>query len=329
MRALTSALALLLIAPLFAAVAPATSAFADDPPADPGDGSAIGGGATSPLEEYIQGSIVNKDGTELTVGKVSDNACVTLPGEVSPADIPERYRTNPPAGKGKWEYQLCAGNSNDAHTVARDHSTVASANAYCTIDENDPPPDANHIQCAVFAYWHPEINTPPPAPDESRDSYFESFFQFSPNLGTSPHNGALGLIANFPTWYWNKVETRYPKAVGDLGLFGGLAATAWHLNTTLDTDDAAGRICSVSGLTKVGIEWETGKYDPAAESRECGHTYHNMGIYNVHGCSEWLIIAVGPFFVIVFPITVCSDTTMTVKESQILTGGDATRARVH
>jgi hypothetical protein len=323
-RTLASTLTALLIASLLAAVTPATSAVADDPPPDPG-GSAIGGGATSPLEEYIEGSIVNNGDSELTVGNVSDNVCVTLPEVVAPADIPERYRIDPPTGKGKWEYQICSNTAANAQLVASRTGTVARAKSYCATETTTPRP--RPIPCAVFAYWHPEVNTPPPAPSQSRESYFESFFRFSPLVGTSPPNDNQGLIANFPTWFWNRVETRYPKAVGDLGLFGGLAATAWHLETTLETD--GGPVCDVSGLRKVGTEWNAGQYPPEAESpSRCGHTYKRMGIYNIHGCSRWLIIAVGPFFAIVFPITVCSNTPMTVKESQILTGGGARRAPV-
>jgi hypothetical protein len=124
---------------------------------------------------------------------------------------------------------------------------------------------------------------------------------------------------------WNITPTEFPKVIGDLGLFGGLVATAWHLNTRFETDGE--KVCDVSGLKHVGKVWEPGKYPPDAES-SCGYTYKNIGTYNIHACTRWLIIAVGPFFAIAFPLTLCNDTAVTVKESQIVTGGDAHRAPV-
>ncbi len=331
MRTVTSALALLLITPLFAGVAP-TALADEDPPVDPpGDSSPIGDGASSPLKDYIQGTIIDDGETELTVGNVSENACVKLAGTVTPADIPERYRTNPPAGDGAWEFQVCAADAATARRVADNYPTVPAAKDHCKVDPHDPPA-ADATPCAVFVYWHPAVRQIPPLPDQSRQSYFRSFFQFSPRLGASPGLDANhGAIVNFPTWVWNTVDTTLPKVVTEFGLAGGLFATAWHLNTTLDTNDQKPSICRVAGLRWVGTDWEEVKnrVPPQQASPDCGHTYTNIGTYNVHGCSQWLIIAVSPFFVIVFPITVCSNTTVTVKESQILTGGDATRARVN
>jgi hypothetical protein len=287
------------------------------PPSGP---SPIGNGALVDTSDYIQAAMDdgNPD-TELDVGDVRDNACQTIPGTVAPGDIPQRYRDKPPAGDGHWEYQVCAESAAAAATIVQQHPNVASARAFCDIDGS---------KCAVFVYWRPDIPPNPPDPDEARLGYFKSFFTLSPDLGSSPHRDSdFGYITNLPTWFWNRIETRFPRALGDLGLFGGIAATAWHLNTTFETDGR--EACDVSGLRKVGTEWDAGQYAPNAKSpSNCGYTYTNIGTYNIHACSTWLIVAIGPFFAIVFPITLCNNWNVPVKESQILTGGDATRARV-
>jgi hypothetical protein len=312
-RAVTSVVALALIAPMLASAGPAAAA---DPPADT---SPIGDGAVSPPPEFIP--VTSGDGgeTELTVGDVRGGACQTLVGAVAPTDIPARYRTTPPAGQGAWEYQVCAATAGAAQAIRAAHPDVQSARQFCAHGQST---------CAVFVYWRPRQQQPlPPPPDEGRQNYFESFFTLSPQIGSSPHRDSpRGYVANFPTWLWNRVETRFPRALGDFGFFGGFVVTAWHLNTSFETDGH--EVCDIGGFSLVGTEWNAGRYRPDQESPDCGYTYTNIGAYTVHACSTWLIIAVGPFFAIVFPITLCNTWGVNVKESQILTGGDATRARV-
>jgi hypothetical protein len=327
-RAMTSAVALALIVPMLATAGPAG---ADDPP---GDTSPIGDGAISPPEEFIPITSGDQGNTTLTPGAARDDACVKLPGLVAPGDIPAQYRTTPPKGDGSWEYQVCAETGAGARDVARDHPSVASARAYCEVDP-DRPPAADAVPCAVFVYWHPKERQPlPPPRDQDRKSYFNSFFTLSPELETSPDQiRNQGVVANFPTWMWSTTVTAIPRALGDFGFFGGFVVTAWHLNTEIDTDGhdlskSGHRVCRVAGFHNVGTKYNAGKYPAGQKSPDCGWTYDNIGTYNVHACSTWLIIAVGPFFAIVFPITLCNDWDVPVKESQILTGADATRARL-
>jgi hypothetical protein len=318
-RVITSAVALALIAPLVAGGGPAN---ADEPPADT---SPIGDGGISPPEEFIP--VTSGDGgeTELTVGGVRDDACQTLVGVVAPSDIPERYRSNPPAGEGAWEYQVCAETAEAARTIRAAHPDFQSARRFCQSGADE----LNVNKCAVFVFWRPkQPQSLPRPPDEGRDNYFQSFFTLSPQIGNSPHKDApFGYVTNFPTWFWNRVETRFPRPLGDFGFFGGFAATAFHLETTFETDGH--EVCDVGGFRLVGTEWRAGRHAPDQESPDCGYTYTNMGAYEVEACTTWLIIAVGPFFAIVFPITLCNTWGVNVKESQILTGGDATRARVN
>jgi hypothetical protein len=321
-RAGAAGVVVVLMGPMLAGAPPAGAAPAN--PDEPTAPSGLGDGGLSPVEEFITVA-KGKDGgdTELSVGKARD-ACRTLPGVVAPTDIPTRYQDNPPPGEGGWVYQVCAETGDAVDDVLKVHPDLESATAFCKLDAS---------RCAVFVFWQPKIKQPLPEPDESRKGYFEGFFTLSPQLGSSPHRdrntarGGFGYIVNFPTWFWNTTPTEFPKVLGDLGLFGGIAATAWHIETTFDTDGV--QACDVDGLHKVGTEWEDGKYPPGIESpSRCGHIYRNIGTYNIHACTTWLIIAVGPFFAVVFPITLCNNWDVPVKESQVLTGGDPRRAPV-
>jgi hypothetical protein len=320
-RAGTATVALLLVTPLVAGAAPAAAG---------GSGtSAIGDGASSNLRDYkAQAADIGDPPGQQTGDPVPvvepptqpvDGACQTLTGvPVSPGDIPDQYKTTPPAGKGAWEYQVCATSSEDGETAAeaaqrivRDHPDLASAKAYCD-------PRAGHA-CAVYVYWRPEIQTTPPPNVKDVKGYFTSFFTLAPKLGTSPDNDTVGLLVNFPSWFWNTTYTGpFPKVLPD-PIFGGVA-TAWHLETVWETDGH--QFCDNPG-TKY-----TSNYPPGQASPDCGYTYLNIGVYNVHACSTWLIVVANLFFIIVFPITVCNNFNVRVKESQVLTGGDVIGGRV-
>jgi hypothetical protein len=307
-------------AALVALSAPAASAdpAADPPAGGPPAGSPAGDAGDLPIGDYIQAGVndPSQDAT-IDVGAADqvDALCALLPGGVSISDIPPDLRgANRPKGKGKWRYEVCGNTKADSQQIAAEHPNVAGAKRFCA---------TGTTECGVFAIWIPEEKRAPTAADFSRQSYLSSFFDFAPNLGTSPDyrgGNGLGLVTGFPAWFWNTVVTTFPKAVGDLGLFGGLVATAWHLNTEFTTDGQ--QVCRVAGLRMVGTVYKKGKYDPASASpSRCGHTYTNQGVYNIHGCSQWLIVAIGPFFAIVFPITVCDDFPATVKDTQVLGTG--------
>jgi hypothetical protein len=315
-RVVAAAGTLALTVSLVGAAEPAGAAPDDTGP------SVIGDGSISDTSDYINATASTDLETDVNAGDEVDGACQTLPGTVSPADIPERYRVNPPNGQGAWEYQLCAKDADAARAAVQAHPDVASARAYCGTEDH---PVATSM-CGVFVYWRPKIEPPANQPDESRENYFQSFFTLAPQLGSNPHSASrFGFITNLPTWFWNRTETRFPRVIPDLGLFGGVTATAFHLNTEFRTDGE--EICSVGGFQLVGDEWDESQ-PPLKESNECGHTYLNGGTYEVRGCSEWLIIAFAPpFFFIVFPITLCHTWTVPVKEAQVLTGADARRAR--
>ena len=283
---------------------PAVAAPDDTAPSVIGDGMG--------LPDYIEGTVNTDPDTEITVGDERDGACQTLSGAVSAADLAP-YRDNPPSGEGAWEYQLCAEDAAAARAAVAVYPNLAAARQHCAEPAS---------RCGVFVYWRSRIPQLPPAPDESREGYLESFFTLSPQIGSSPHRDSrLGLITNLPTWFWNRTQTRFPRVIPDLGLFGGATATAWHLETTWQTDGR--QICD-----DVGTEWDAGN-PPQQESPDCGYVYRNIGEYEVEACSEWLIIAVvPPFFVVVFPITLCSDWTVPVKEAQVVTGGGPRRGPV-
>jgi hypothetical protein len=310
-----------LAAALVALGAPAASAdpVADPPAGDPPATSPAGDAGALPIGDYIQAGVddPSQDAT-IDVGDADqvDALCALLPGGVSISDIPPDLRgANRPKGDGKWRYELCGNTKADSQRIAAANPSVYAAKHVCA---------AGTEECGVFAIWIPKEKRPPTADDFGRQSYLSSFFDFAPNLGTSPDyrgGNGLGLVTDFPAWFWNTVVTTFPKAVGDLGLFGGLVATAWHLNTEFSTDGQ--QVCRVAGLRMVGTVYKKGKYDPASPSpSRCGHTFTNQGVYNIHGCSQWLIVAVGPFFAIVFPITVCDDFTATVKDTQVLGTGN-------
>jgi hypothetical protein len=311
-------------------------------PTDGGSG-AITDAAVSPLNEFMSTTLFNDQNNppDITVDPIKfDTSCVTLDGTVTPEDIATALDGRPqPEGKGKWVYVLCAQTkklAQDAVTAIQEQGgdLIANAKAYCPTGKDEKGNDrAGPNQCVLVAEWDGEQKPAPPAVNDDRDSYLKSFLKFAPDLGSSPVQDAdHAAIANLPTWFWNKVETRFPKAVTNFALIGDFAfATAWHLNTTFTTNDNPSEACDVSGLQKVGIEWNR-SYPPGAESQsdpKCGHTYHNIGTYNVHGCTQWLIIAfIPPFFVVAFPITVCDDFTVRVREAQVVTSNEGPRGRV-
>jgi hypothetical protein len=314
-RAGTATVALMLITPLVTGPAPAAAA---------GSGtSAIGDAARSNLRDYngllapgdIPGQQTGDDPVVEPPTKPVDGACQTLTGvPVSPADIPEHDRTNPPAGQGAWEYQICASSAEEANRLVERYPDLASAKQYCN-------PQVAGRNCAVYVYWRPKIATKPPATVDDVKGYFRSFFILAPHMDSSPkgQDSNYGMIVNFPSWFWNTTYNGgIPKVLPD-PIFGGVA-TAWHLETWWETE--GGQFCD-----NPGTKYES-NVPPEQPSPTCGHTYHNIGVYNVHACSQWLIVVANAFFIIVFPITVCNNFDVTVKESQILTGGDVHRAPV-
>jgi hypothetical protein len=323
MRAGTATLAFLLVTPLVTDAAPAAAA---------GSGSsAIGDGARSNLRDYNALADIDPPGQQTGdpepvveppgEPRRVDTICQTLTGvPVLPADIPEQYRTTPPPGQGAWEYQVCADTAKTAADIITDHPSLASLKHYC--DPNLLP----HPNCELFAYWRPQIETNPPAPIQAVGGYFDRFFVLAPKMASSPDPTAdHGLITNFPAWFWNTTPTTFPKVLPD-PVFGGIAM-AWHLSTTIESGDGD-EVCTVGGLRQVGTVYDPNKYPPGQESPDCKHTYSNIGIYTVHSCSTWLIVVANLLFVIVFPITVCNNRNVTVKESQVVTGGDVIRGRV-
>jgi hypothetical protein len=297
--------------------------------AAPPDGgpSAIARGGVSPLAEFTDTTLPSPQDTDIDPGQMQINPCARLAGTVTPEDIDRALGGSPPPkGDGHWEYALCGQDEASSRFLAQRHPTVADAKAFCQTDEET----ANLHKCVVVAQWKSNVPPAPPVAKNDRQSYIESYLQFAPDLGSSPAQDAdHAAIANLPTWFWNTVETRFPKVVSNLAIIGDFAfATAWHLNTTFRTD--GDKACDISGLTKVGTEWDAGRYKPDQESpSNCGHTYRNIGTYDVRGCSRWLIIAyIPPFFVIVFPITLCRTQTVRVKESQVVTSGGGPQGRV-
>jgi hypothetical protein len=313
-RAVTVTCALALVLPMIGS--PSAGAA-------PGDGapSPIGDGGIVPPSDYIDNGIPTDDDTEVDVGQVQDSACATLVGvPVSAADINALDLNRQPEGDGRYEYQLCARDAATAAAAARANPTLAAARAHCAVAAN---------LCGVFVIWRPDIAQRPPYQQPDRQSYLNSFFELRPDLASSPgFSDDFGLIANFPTWFFNTVVTAIPRAIPDAGIFGGAVATAFHLRTTFRTN--GDEICDVTGFQNVGTRWEEGRHRADAESPDCGYTYPNIGQYEVTGATTWLIIVFAPpFFVFVFPITLSRDFTVNVKESQILTGADARRTRVN
>jgi len=142
-------------------------------------------------------------------------------------------------------------------------------------------------------------------------------------LQTSPsRNPQYGLVANFPTWFWDRTSSA-PKAIV-LPIFGGITGIAIHLGTTWRTDGR--QICSTPGTV-----YDAGRYLPTAQSPDCGYIYRDQKRADDNdstGCKTWLIIAYRPlFFLIVFPITLCRTWNVPVLESQIVTDGYPARAR--
>lgn len=297
--------------------------------------SAMTAGAVSPLNEFTGTTLLTdqNDPVDVEIGDINfDTSCVTLDGVVTPEDIAKALDGRPqPTGGGQWEYVLCAPDAATAGKIASTHKSIAAAKEFCPSGKDDNGKErTGPNQCVVVARWKSSVgDAPKPSKDEVHD-YFQSYFEFAPQLGTSPPQlPDHGAIANLPTWFFNKVKTDIPKVVTNFALIGDFAfATAWHLNTTFSTENAP-EACVASGLTMVGTDWK-GQGPPDAESPEkCGHTYHNIGTYNVHGCTQWLIIAfIPPFFVVAFRITVCHDDTVRVKEAQVVTSDQGPRGPV-
>jgi hypothetical protein len=316
-RPLVATLAVVMLAPMVVA----TPASADEPGTTPGGTGSAGG-----IDDYLGGAFQDPDGnTEATVGAVTTTPCVSFPDLVNPADIPAVYRANPPQGEGRWEYQVCAKTKALAQDVVNTEGSLAAVRQYCFHDKDQPELNKNH-ECAFFVSWHPKINAVPDFHNQGRGDYFRDFLTLSPQFSSQPKPGPeFGSIANFPSWFWLDNVTTFPFVVPDFGLFGGGVATAWHLESNMDTNNE--HACRETGLRKVGADWKAGTANPEQPSpKKCGYTYPHQGIYNVHSCSQWLIVVVTALFAFAFPITFCNDDQMTVKESQIVTGGDPRRA---
>jgi hypothetical protein len=283
-------------------------------------GSAIGTGMVSDFVDYRVAAYLpaaeNDAAGDVEIEDIDiagSGACQPLQGTVSQADIDESLQGEPPpTGEGAWQYEVCAADEATANRVAAAYPQVGAARQYC-----GPPYQGEDI-CGVFIRWVPAVPGPvPPASPDGQQAYLESLFDFAPVLETSPgRDPQHGLIAFLPAWFWNTVETRFPKAVP-----GG---QAWHLRTTFDTDNR--QACRVSGLHKVGTVYNSADPQPERPSpTNCGHTYTNQGLYEVRGCTRWLFIISALLFPVVFTATFCDSDTLTVKEVQVVSGGGPRR----
>ena len=280
----------------------------------PAAGSAIGDGAVSSAPAYIGATTSTDPSVDVKAGRVQEDACQVVAGVVSEVDKSE-YKGTPPEGEGAWEYQLCARDAATAGRYVAANPDVGSAKRFCAVAAN---------ACAVFVYWRPRQAQKPNAGIRGRLGYFDSYFDFTADLETSPSRAEqYGLVVNFPTWFWDR-NSNLPKAIY-LPVFGGITGVAIHLRTTWRTDGR--QICS-----KPGTVYNPNRYPPAAQSPDCGYIYRNQKRAQnneIRGCKTWLIIGYRPpFFLVVFPLTLCQTWNVPVLESQVVIGGDPRRARV-
>lgn len=322
LRLLPAVLALALIGQVVPGLTPSALAAPAD---EPTDTTPIGDGGSGGVGDYINVGLQDPSGnTEVTVDATNMDPCVGYAGLVDPRDIPPELHQ--PSGAGHWVYRLCAKDAATARHYASRYPTLGAAKANCTHDKDRPEVNADNL-CALVVTWKPDEERRPRL-DEGRGGYFSKFLTLAPDLSTQPIRGPNdGLIVNFPSWFWLNNTTTFPFIVPDFGLFGGGVATAWHLNSHIDAD--GGTRCNVSGLRKVGTDYNDWHGPPEAPSpSRCGYTFPRQGIYNIHSCSQWLIVVAFTFFVVAFPITFCNNDNATVKEAQVVVGGGPVQAPV-
>ena len=291
-----------------AAAAPGDTAPGDTAPSAPGD---VG----LPRDDFIEAAGDIDENVDIDVQERAD-ACRTVGGDVTPEDLAQVDRSQI-TGDGRFEYQLCAQTAADAARIAAEQGTVENMKRFCS------PTAVPRNACTVFVYFRPEIEERPPIRIEEREDFFSGFFEFSPELRTSPpRNLPTGLVVNFPIWFWDDFPT-FPKPI-HVPFFGGITGVAFHLETTWETDGR--RVCD-----KPGTIYRPDRHRPDQPSPDCGYVYDTIGTYEVHGEKTWLVIAqLGGLFPvpIVFVVTFTQDFTVPVKEAQVLTGGGPRRAPV-
>jgi hypothetical protein len=272
---------------------------------DPGDGSgsAIGQGAISDTGDYIAAS--NEDpSVDLSSDGVRQNACQRVAGFVTDAEK-ANYQGGSTAGvSGQWEYRLCAGDEATARRYASDYPDAASARQFCAAPAH---------QCAVLPYFQPDQPPTENVQIQGRVGFFEGYLRFTPSLGTSPpYQGDDGPIVNFPTWVWDRIAN--PVQPIYLPIFRGITGIAIRLRSTWRTDGT--QFC-----TGIGTVYDPARHRASDPSPNCGYTYRNQGRYQIRGCKTWLVIAYRPpFFLIVFPLTLCRSFDVNVLETQVVAG---------
>jgi hypothetical protein len=298
-----------------ASLSPVSPAAAAPPVASQ---SAIGAGMISDPVDYQRLALpADGDGDgEFEIEdpiRLGDDVCRQLAGEVSQADIDEALKGEPaPTEPGVWQYEVCAEDAASARDIAARYPTAAAARQHCE-------PEEGADICGVYIRWRPEIPPISPVDPGTPQDWLHSLLDFEPILKTSPQfDRDHGVIANLPTWFWNTVKTNFPKAAPGAG-------NAWHLWTTFRVNGL--QVCRVAGLHMVGTPYHPDQDAPDKPSpSNCGYTFPNQGRYVVRGCTRWLFILGGGIFPpVVFAATFCTDDIVPVKESQILTGGDARR----
>lgn len=312
-RPLASALLTVVLSALVAVASlaiPAAAAPGDTgPPAEP-PGSAIGDGAISDTGDYIAAS--NPDPTvDITSSGIRQNACQQVAGVVTAQERAEYQGGVDPNVQGRWEYRLCAADEATARRYASAHPDAGSARQFCASQAN---------ACAVLPYWQP--NNPPPDNVEIRGrvGFFSGYLRFTPSLGTAPpFDAGHGVITNFPTWVWDRIGN--PVQPIALPIFRGVTGIAIRLRNTWRTDGR--QFCA-----KLGTVYDPARHRPADPSPDCGYTYRNQGRYEIRGCKTWLVIVYRPpWFIIVFPMTLCRSFTVPVLETQVLLGEREARVR--
>ncbi|HZB51679.1 MAG TPA: hypothetical protein VE547_21500, partial [Mycobacteriales bacterium] len=235
--------------------------------------------------------------------------CAPLAGAVTPQDIADyrsKLRGEAPTGDGTWRYVLCAETAARARQLAGRHADPAAAMAACAV--------ASTGRCAVVVVWDPAERRPQRREQDPprRLGAFEHWLDFTPELTTSPTDQD-GLIAQLPTWVWDR-NTADVRGIC-LPLWGGVCGFAVRLSTTWKTEGR--RFCSGPGR-----EYRPGRDDPRSAS-SCSHTYRTIGTYGITGCKTWLVVVWRlPWMVpIVFPLELCNTDQVGVQEAQVVAGG--------
>lgn len=279
---------------------------AADPVGPPGS-SAIGDGNIVADPDYVGSANPDAD-VDATAGAVRDDACSPLTGVVTPQDVADyrsKLRGEAPTGEGTWRYVLCAETAARARQLAGQHPAPAAAKATCAVAAG---------RCAVVVVWEPAERRPPRREQDPprRLGAFDRWLDFTPELTTSPTDQD-GLIAQLPTWVWDR-NTADVRGIC-LPLYGGVCGFAVRLSTTWKTGGQ--RFCSGPGR-----EYRPGRDDPRSAS-SCSYTYRSIGTYGITGCKNWLVVVWRlPWMIpIVFPLEVCNTDQVGVQEAQVVAGG--------